>query len=56
MTMRIFSLLLSVALSVGCGGTVVEQQVEAQPLAPPQKQTPAAESPKPAVKSPSIST
>ena len=37
--MRIFSLLLSVALSVGCGGTVVAQQVETQHLAPAKEQT-----------------
>jgi formylglycine-generating enzyme required for sulfatase activity len=37
--MRIFSLLPSVALTVGCGGTVVAQQVETQPLAPGKEQT-----------------
>jgi len=36
--MRIFSLLLSVALSVGCGGTVVAQQVETQRLVPAKEQ------------------
>jgi formylglycine-generating enzyme required for sulfatase activity len=36
--MRIFSLLLSVALTVGCGGTVVAQQVETQRLAPAKEQ------------------
>ena len=40
--MRIFSLLLSVALTVGCGGTVVTRQDETQPLAPAKEQTPAA--------------
>jgi len=40
--MRIFSLLLPVALSVGCGGSVVAQQVETQPLAPGKEQTSAA--------------
>ncbi len=37
--MRIFSLLLSVALSVGCGGTIVAQQVETQAVAPRIEQT-----------------
>ena len=36
--MRIFSLLLSVALSAGCSGTVVAQQVETQRLAPAKEQ------------------
>ena len=36
--MRIFWVLLSVALSVGCGGTVVAQQVEMQRLAPAKEQ------------------
>jgi formylglycine-generating enzyme required for sulfatase activity len=36
--MRIFSLLPSVVLTVGCGGTVVAQQVEAQPVAPAKEQ------------------
>jgi formylglycine-generating enzyme required for sulfatase activity len=36
---RIFSLLLPFALSVGCGGTVVAQQVETQPVAPRKEQT-----------------
>jgi formylglycine-generating enzyme required for sulfatase activity len=40
--MRIFSLLLPFARSVGCGGTVVAQQAETQPLAPAKEQTPAA--------------
>jgi formylglycine-generating enzyme required for sulfatase activity len=40
--MRNFSLLLSVALSVGCGGTVVAQQVEKQPGSPAKEQPPAA--------------
>jgi len=40
--MRIFSLLLSVALTVGCGGTVVAQQVESQPGSPAKERTPAA--------------
>jgi formylglycine-generating enzyme required for sulfatase activity len=37
--MRIFSLLLSVALSVGCGGTIEAQQVETQAVAPRKEQT-----------------
>ena len=40
--MRIFSLLLPFALSVGCDGTVVAQQVETQPVAPGKEQTSAA--------------
>jgi formylglycine-generating enzyme required for sulfatase activity len=40
--MRVFSLLLSVALTSGCGGTVVTQQLEAQPGSPAKEQTPAA--------------
>ncbi|MFM8477735.1 MAG: formylglycine-generating enzyme family protein [Planctomycetaceae bacterium] len=40
--MRVFSLLLSVALSVGCGGTVVAQQGESQPGSPAKERTPAA--------------
>ena len=40
--MRIFSLLLPVALSVGCGGSVVAQQIETQPVASGEEQTPAA--------------
>ena len=40
--MRIFSLLLPFALSVGCGGTVVAQQVETQPGSPAKEQPPAA--------------
>jgi sulfatase modifying factor 1 len=40
--MRIFSLLLPFALSVGCGGTVVAQQVETQFFAPGKEQTSAA--------------
>ncbi|MFM8724564.1 MAG: hypothetical protein ACKON9_05495, partial [Planctomycetaceae bacterium] len=38
--MRFFLLLLSVALTIGCAGTVVAQQVEAQ-LGSPAKQQPA---------------
>ena len=41
--MRVFSLLLSVALTVGCGGTVGAQQVETQPGSLAKEQTPAAE-------------
>ncbi|MFM7922277.1 MAG: formylglycine-generating enzyme family protein, partial [Planctomycetaceae bacterium] len=41
LTMRNFWL-LSVALTVGCGGTVVAQQVEAQPGSPAEEQSPAA--------------
>ncbi|MFM8477527.1 MAG: hypothetical protein ACKOEO_17225, partial [Planctomycetaceae bacterium] len=40
--MRIFSLLLSVSMTVGCGGTVVTQQPEAQPGSPAKEQTSAA--------------
>jgi formylglycine-generating enzyme required for sulfatase activity len=40
--MRSFSLLLSVALSVVCGGTVVAQQVETQRGSPANEQPPAA--------------
>gem|GEM_PF-3700013 len=40
--MRNFWLLLSVALTVGCGGPVVAQQVEAQPGSPAEEQSPAA--------------
>ncbi|MFM7164750.1 MAG: formylglycine-generating enzyme family protein, partial [Planctomycetaceae bacterium] len=39
--MRFFSLLLFVALTVGCGGPVVAQQVEAQPGLPAEEQSPA---------------
>ncbi|MFM7921494.1 MAG: formylglycine-generating enzyme family protein, partial [Planctomycetaceae bacterium] len=39
--MRNFWLLLLVALMVGCGGTVVAQQVEAQPGLPAEEQSPA---------------
>ncbi|MFM7918840.1 MAG: formylglycine-generating enzyme family protein, partial [Planctomycetaceae bacterium] len=40
--MRSFLLLLCVALTVGCTGTVVAQQVEAQPGSPAKQQPPAA--------------
>jgi len=38
--MRNFWLLLSIALTVGCTGTVVAQQVEAQPGSPAKQQSP----------------
>ncbi|MFM8725724.1 MAG: formylglycine-generating enzyme family protein, partial [Planctomycetaceae bacterium] len=40
--MRFFSLLLRVARTVGCGGTVVAQQVEPRPGSPAKEQSPAA--------------
>jgi len=40
--MRNFWLLLSVALTVGCGGTVVAQQIETPPGSPAKQQPPAA--------------
>ncbi|MFM7925419.1 MAG: formylglycine-generating enzyme family protein, partial [Planctomycetaceae bacterium] len=43
LTMRNFWLLLSVALTVGCGGTVVAQQVEAQPGSPAEPPAAAAD-------------
>jgi len=39
--MRNFWPLLSVALTVGCGGTVVAQQIETQPVSPAKEQSPA---------------
>jgi len=40
--MRILLLVFAVALTVGCGGPVVAQQVEAQPGSPAKQQPPAA--------------
>ena len=40
--MRILMLVFSVALTVGCGGSVVEQQVDSQQGSPAEEQSPAA--------------
>ncbi|MFM8729018.1 MAG: formylglycine-generating enzyme family protein, partial [Planctomycetaceae bacterium] len=40
--MRILLLVFSVALTVGCGGSVVEQQVDSQQGSPAEEQSPAA--------------
>ncbi|MFM8728023.1 MAG: formylglycine-generating enzyme family protein, partial [Planctomycetaceae bacterium] len=45
--MRNFWLLLSVALTVGCGGTVVARQVEAQPGSPAEPPAAAADADQP---------